>query len=262
MEIINISDYKFIEHVDISKTLEIKNSIETTGILIKAITVDPDLKFIINGNHRASALKLLGIDKCMAQFINYNDDRISFLPSSTHQSKKHIILCVEQNTVPLSFKSCLHKIDNKNISEWESTINLDIDRLRTNVIVFGVFDLLHKGHINLLNKAKQYGNNLIVAIQKDAQVIQTKRKPIYDVNVRQFMVENLKSVNRVMQYENVYDSTREMLKKIDVFIVGEDQCNESFNKAVELCKTNNITVIRLPRTPDISTSAILQQIGS
>jgi D-beta-D-heptose 7-phosphate kinase/D-beta-D-heptose 1-phosphate adenosyltransferase len=93
------------------------------------------------------------------------------------------------------------------------------------VFVNGTFDLLHPGHISLLNSAKAYGDILLVAIDSDDRVKQLKGsgRPINNQEARKTILENLKPVDSV----KIFSSEEELVKIIkrfspDVMMVGSD----------------------------------------
>tara|TARA_R100000353_G_scaffold176013_1_gene148280 strand:- start:1828 stop:2229 length:402 start_codon:yes stop_codon:yes gene_type:complete len=93
------------------------------------------------------------------------------------------------------------------------------------IFVNGTFDVLHPGHVQLLNYAKSFGDTLTVGIDSDRRVTEKKgpSRPIYNIKDRSFMLQNLKSVDHVV----VFDSDEELghcLKTIrpDIMVVGSD----------------------------------------
>tara|TARA_Y100001938_G_C7817733_1_gene295066 strand:+ start:188 stop:586 length:399 start_codon:yes stop_codon:yes gene_type:complete len=93
------------------------------------------------------------------------------------------------------------------------------------VFVNGTFDLLHKGHLELLNYAKSLGDFVCVGIDTDERVRQMKgsKRPIYNQEERKYFLENLKSVDQVKIFSN--DKELENLVKEykpDIMIVGSD----------------------------------------
>ena len=93
------------------------------------------------------------------------------------------------------------------------------------IFVNGTFDVLHPGHVQLLNYAKSFGDTLTVGIDSDRRVREKKgpSRPIYNIKDRSFMLQNLKSVDYVV----VFDSDEELehcLKTIrpDIMVVGSD----------------------------------------
>lgn len=97
------------------------------------------------------------------------------------------------------------------------------------VFVNGTFDLLHRGHLELLNFAKSYGEYLIVAIDTDERVKEKKglSRPIYNQDERKFFLNMLKPVDQVELFSS--DEELEQLIKgfnPDIMIVGSDWKNK------------------------------------
>jgi len=98
------------------------------------------------------------------------------------------------------------------------------------VFVNGTFDVLHLGHLALLNYAKSLGDRLFVAIDSDERVRQLKgpTRPIYDVYQRKVMLLNLKAVDEVKIFSS--DEELEMwIKQINpsIMVVGSDWRNKT-----------------------------------
>lgn len=93
------------------------------------------------------------------------------------------------------------------------------------IFVNGTFDLLHKGHLELLNYAKSLGDYLIVAIDSDRRIQEKKgsTRPIYNLEERSFFLYNLKSVDEVLSFDSDEELTT-IVKNIlpDIMIVGSD----------------------------------------
>ncbi len=93
------------------------------------------------------------------------------------------------------------------------------------VFVNGTFDLIHSGHIHLLNYAKSLGDFLYVAIDTDERVKEKKgsSRPIYNLQERIFHLQNIKPVDVVLSFAT--DNQLENLVKIvepDIMVVGSD----------------------------------------
>jgi D-beta-D-heptose 7-phosphate kinase/D-beta-D-heptose 1-phosphate adenosyltransferase len=91
------------------------------------------------------------------------------------------------------------------------------------VFVNGTFDILHPGHLALLNYAKTLGDFLLVAIDADSRVKQLKgtTRPINNEHDRKLLLENLKAVDEVC----VFNSDEELLHLIsqcDIMVKGSD----------------------------------------
>lgn len=98
------------------------------------------------------------------------------------------------------------------------------------VFVNGTFDVLHLGHLALLNYAKSLGDKLFVAIDSDERVRQLKglTRPIHDAYQRKVMLLNLKAVDEVEIFSS--DEELEMwIKQINpsIMIVGSDWRNKT-----------------------------------
>jgi rfaE bifunctional protein nucleotidyltransferase chain/domain len=91
------------------------------------------------------------------------------------------------------------------------------------VFVNGTFDILHPGHIALLNFAKSLGGHLTVAIDSDGRVRSLKgsTRPINTQNERKYMLQNIKAVDSVVIFENDYQLT-ELISACDVMVKGSD----------------------------------------
>ena len=124
------------------------------------------------------------------------------------------------------------------------------------VLTFGVFDYFHYGHLRLLERAKTYGDYLIVAVQEDDEIYKTKpnTKVLYDLDKRMAMIRALRCVDETISYKQVVDDVK--LINFDVLVVGGDQNHRGILQAIEWCSRNNKRVVYLDRTPGISSSAI------
>ena len=124
------------------------------------------------------------------------------------------------------------------------------------IITFGTFDLLHIGHINILNNCKKYGDTLIVGVSSDELNYEKKQKyPIFNQEDRKKIVSNIKCVDEVFLEESL-ELKRFYINdhNADIFIIGDDWKGK-FDDISDTCK-----VIYLERTKDISTTTIINNI--
>lgn len=125
----------------------------------------------------------------------------------------------------------------------------------------GVFDLFHIGHLKYLNKIKNNNYYIILGIQSDNSCLISKRKPIMNLQERVDFIKELNIVDDIIVYEN--RNHIDILKKynIEIFIVGPEygNCNEH-NETLKYCKLNNIEILIINRTNDISTTDIIKRI--
>lgn len=125
------------------------------------------------------------------------------------------------------------------------------------VITYGTFDLLHYGHINLLRRAKELGDYLVVVLSTDEFNWNEKQKKCYfSYEDRKKMLEAIRYVDLVVPEEN-WDHKRSDVQKynIDTFVMGDDWKGK-FDFLKDLCE-----VVYLPRTPDISTTQIKKDLN-
>lgn len=125
------------------------------------------------------------------------------------------------------------------------------------VITYGTFDLLHAGHINLLRRAKELGDYLIVVVSTDEFNWNEKRKKCYfSYEERKKLVEAVRYVDLVIPEEN-WDQKISDVKEyhVDTFVMGDDWKGK-FDFLKDYCE-----VIYLPRTEGISTTKIKQDLG-
>ncbi|EGV5849966.1 glycerol-3-phosphate cytidylyltransferase [Enterococcus faecium] len=126
------------------------------------------------------------------------------------------------------------------------------------VITYGTFDLLHYGHINLLRRAKEQGDYLIVALSTDEFNWNEKQKRCYfDYEKRKQLLEAIRYVDLVIP-ENSWEQKINDIKefKVNRFVMGDDWAG----KFDFIEKETNTEVIYLPRTPEISTSQIKKDL--
>ncbi len=119
------------------------------------------------------------------------------------------------------------------------------------VITYGTYDLLHRGHINLLRRAKELGDYLIVALSSDAFNAVKGKQVYYPYAERKLVLEAVRYVDEVIPETCWEQKTDDVLRhKINTFVMGDDWGGKfDFLKA-------HCEVIYLPRTEGVSTSQI------
>lgn len=128
----------------------------------------------------------------------------------------------------------------------------------TTVITFGTFDVLHVGHLRILQRARGLGDRLVVGVSSDALNVAKKgRAPVFSQDERCELVGNLKCVDEVFVEESL-ELKREYVEKhaADVLVMGDDWAGR-FDELADLCE-----VVYLPRTPSISTTGLIEHISS
>jgi glycerol-3-phosphate cytidylyltransferase len=119
------------------------------------------------------------------------------------------------------------------------------------VLTYGTFDLLHYGHLELLRRAKELGDYLVVALSSDEFNDLKGKKSHYDYAKRKDMLSAIKYVDEIIP-ENNWEQKRQDIKdhKIDTVVMGGDWRGK-FDDLGDLCE-----VVYLERTPFISSTAI------
>ena len=130
------------------------------------------------------------------------------------------------------------------------------------VMTVGVYDLLHKGHVELYRRAKGLGDYLIVAAQDGDFIL--KYKPTAQVmnstEDRKYMIKAIRYVDEVITYTDVDKIVQEV--DFDVFVTGPDQIHAGFQRAIQWCEEHGKEHIVLGRTDGISSSELKAKIAA
>ena len=142
---------------------------------------------------------------------------------------------------------------------------VDSLRLEGKAMVFtnGCFDLIHLGHIRLLQRARNQGDCLVVAVNSDSSVRQIKgpERPIIPEKERAEIVGALGCVDWVTIFDEPDPLVLIKLLKPDVLVKGTDWPEEKIIGAKEVNETGG-KVLRIPLEPGLSTSARIERIRS
>lgn len=125
-------------------------------------------------------------------------------------------------------------------------------------ITFGTFDLLHVGHINILDRAKKVCDYLVVGVSTDQLNVAKKGvAPVYSQDERLKIVSALRVVDFVFLEESL-EQKEEYIRRFNanVLIMGQDWAGK-FDHLRDMCE-----VLYLPRTPHISTTQVRAEIFS
>lgn len=124
------------------------------------------------------------------------------------------------------------------------------------VLTFGVYDMMHIGHILLFKRAKERGDRLIVAVQDGDYILKYKpnTRIIYTTEERLYMISTIRYVDEVITYRDVDVDIQNV--DFDILVLGEDQNHAGFQRAIQWCKEHGKEVVRLPRTEGISSTLL------
>ena len=129
------------------------------------------------------------------------------------------------------------------------------------VLTVGVYDLIHKGHVELFRRAKGLGDYLIVAAQDSDFILKYKpdAKVMNSTEDRMYMVKSIRYVDEVISYTDVDKIVQNV--NFDVFVTGPDQCHDGFKRAIEWCEAHGHEHIVLGRTDGVSSSQLKAKIA-
>jgi glycerol-3-phosphate cytidylyltransferase len=133
-----------------------------------------------------------------------------------------------------------------------------IARMSRTVITFGTFDVFHVGHLRVIERAAALGDRLVVGVSADALNLRKKgREPVFSQAERLAIVAALKPVDEVFVEESL-ELKRHYIEQYaaDVLVMGDDWAGR-FDEMKDLCE-----VVYLPRTPAISTTALIEKIAA
>ena len=123
------------------------------------------------------------------------------------------------------------------------------------VITYGTYDLLHYGHIELLRRAREMGDYLIVALSTDEFNQIKNKKSYYDFEQRKMMLESIGYVDLVIPEDGWGQKETDVDRyDVDVFVMGHDWEGQ-FDFLKDKCE-----VVYLKRTEGISTTKIKQEL--
>lgn len=119
------------------------------------------------------------------------------------------------------------------------------------VLTYGTFDYLHIGHINILKRAKELGDYLVVGLSTDEFNLLKHKESHSSFDERRAILESIRYVDHVIA-ERTWEQKVSDVKKldIDVFVMGDDW-HGKFDFLKEYCE-----VVYLPRTANISSTVI------
>ena len=126
------------------------------------------------------------------------------------------------------------------------------------IVVNGTFDILHSGHLALLNYAKSLGDFLVVAIDSDQRVQELKgtSRPVNTQSERQELLENLRAVDEV----KIFDSDQELVDIIAecaIMVKGSDYKGKSIVGEDSIAK-----IVFFERVDGFSTTKKIQHIAN
>ena len=130
------------------------------------------------------------------------------------------------------------------------------------VYTVGTFDLLHIGHLDLLEYCKTLGDKFVVGVASDEVVASYKRNvPIIPLAQRMRMLKSLACVDDVVSYDKLEYVTQCKAVETDIFVIGEDWGDKPHNIAVEkYLKSKGAKIVQVSYNPQTSSTKIKQNV--
>ena len=147
--------------------------------------------------------------------------------------------------------------------EWKKEARRLLGKKYSKAVVYtgGTFDLLHRGHINIFQKAKEIGNYLIVAVSTNKLVSSYKGyDPILNYNERASIVKAIRYVDRVVKQTKIFDVDQFQSLGADIFIIGDDWANRNNIPSGLRWLKEHDKVLFVPYTKRLSTTYIKRKI--
>lgn len=124
------------------------------------------------------------------------------------------------------------------------------------VLTYGTFDLLHRGHIHLLRRARELGDRLVVGLSTDGFNALKDKRSFYSYEERKLVLEAIRHVDLVIPEENWEQKAEDIHRHaVDVLVMGDDWAGK-FDDLNTHCE-----VVYLPRTGGISTSMVKARLS-
>lgn len=133
-----------------------------------------------------------------------------------------------------------------------------------NVYVVGVFDLFHRGHLELLKKASILGQRVIVAVNSDVKVTQYKRRPLCSEHDRLELVRACRYVHHAFVIDSFDQKPYIEKYQVDAIVHGDEWARNTYLKQIcvteEYLQARNTHLVLLPYTYGVSTTQLIHRI--
>ena len=134
--------------------------------------------------------------------------------------------------------------------------------MKTLVYVPGCWDVLHTGHLNILESARELGDILVVGVESDELIIAEKgRPPIMPLSERMTVLKAVKYVDVVIPYHDFDYAYVLCSLDADVFVLNKSHKEKRHLEAIEFQRDRGRRVVLLPRTKGVSSKDVRKRIG-
>ena len=134
-------------------------------------------------------------------------------------------------------------------------------QIATLAVINGCFDLLHRGHCELLNRAARYGT-LLVLLNSDRSVRENKgaERPIVPEADRAYMLACMEAVRFVVLFDTLRITDQLRRLRPDIYLHGEDRQHSQPREERALLQALGTVTIWLPVVPGLSTTRVIERI--
>jgi D-beta-D-heptose 7-phosphate kinase / D-beta-D-heptose 1-phosphate adenosyltransferase len=250
----------------------------STGAAITAVTLDEEGSVIFNCEqdayrccaHTGKALQVAGAGDTYISTFTLASLAGATIPAAAELSAAAAAVALNKSTTA----SCTYQeltaylsINEKYVTDLEQLQYIcAMYKAQGKKIVFtnGCFDILHSGHVNYLNRARELGHVLVVGINTDESIKRLKGtgRPINQLYDRMEVLAGLGAVNHIIPFGNPEDDTASQLIQAlqpDIFAKGGDYTKDKLPEALSVEEVGG-TVVLLPLLPNRSTTLILNSI--
>ena len=171
-------------------------------------------------------------------------------------------ICKARRRLAMTGKDKAHMIDKLVTTEQAQTIRRQAKAAGQKVVFTnGVFDILHRGHVEYLEKAKALGDLLIIGLNSDSSVRRIKgpRRPLCSQEDRAIVLSALACVDHIVLFDE--DTPQKLIEALipDILVKGADYSVEQIVGADVVLK-NGGKVLPIELTPGKSTSGLINKI--
>lgn len=133
-----------------------------------------------------------------------------------------------------------------------------MNKNKKTVLTYGTFDLFHEGHVKLLKRAKDLGDELIVAVSTEEFNQLKGKKSYFTYDQRKTIVDAIKYVDKVIPEENWEQKINDIKEyNVDILVMGDDWAgSDKFDYLKDY-----VELVFLPRTEGISTTQIKEELN-
>ena len=179
------------------------------------------------------------------QIINRMNNKEELYIPDYEEIYKSVINRYNEDSNKFGVESYNYKVENNRLS--------NIPQVKVGYLS-GTFDLFHIGHLNLLKRAKEYCDYLVVGVHKDAS---HKNKEVYiPFEERVEIVKNIKFVDKVIQSLPEDNEVHDMIKYDFLFVGSDYKGTERFNRYEEYFADKGVKIIYFPYTQGTSSTKL------